>query len=106
MRIWFVLIVVVLLITNLILIRLLLDSSISADHAQTELKYKEAQIDLLRELAIDIRDVRTQAAIEALIRRKYRNHVVKSDTPSSIEIDEIELRFQSGELIEIRTIND
>lgn len=101
---FFVLLAIVVL-TNLFWLVQLLDRSIAADHAQQEHRYQSKDLDLLRQLTIDLAACSDKAAFSKLLKSKYANRIVKEED-GLLFVDGVGFGFEGERLSQIRFMSE
>lgn len=91
-----------LLVLCLLLVYVVIDSSVSLDHARSQQREVSKERSALRQLTLDLSTDMNKSEIRALLASKYKgSHIVKEEDANTIFVDGVGLRFQGDDLTDI-----
>jgi len=86
------------IIMNLVLIFFTIDRSITIDYTNTENKYLNNRLNLLRSLAMDVRGLSSKYDVLEMVEQKYSAYLIKEDESGVLYINDVGLIFGDNEL--------
>lgn len=93
------------IVTNFIWLYIFIDQSVSYDHLQQETAYLKEDLNLMRNLMVDLNGSIEMGKIRAILKNKYSNRIIKEED-GYLFVDDIGLRFENNKLTRIVFMNE
>ena len=91
-----------LLVLCLFLLYVVVDRSVSLDHARSQQREISKERSVLRQLILDLSTAMKKSEIKTLLGSKYKgSHIVKEEDGNTIFVDGVGLRFHGEDLTDI-----
>lgn len=104
-KLGFFVLLAIAVLTNLFWLVRLLDRSIAVDHAQQEHRYQSRDLDLLRQLTIDLAACSDKAAFTKVLKQKYPNRIIKEED-GLLFVDGVGFGFEGDRLSRITFMSE
>jgi hypothetical protein len=96
MKKYMIILLILLIITNLVWLFIIIDQSVTLDYIREENKHLSKRVELIKNLANDLKSKETKSEIIMIIEEKYKNHLIKEDEDAVLFIDDVGITFENN----------